>query len=351
MATKNRNNTVSAQFSGFDGIDLFAAHKGEPSTLNMENWQILRDGSIKKRCGFRPLCNVSSNIDAIWSGTIDGNFYIFLFVSGLVKYFNLSTESLSTVGAPNCTDKTSPRFFYLNGTLYLAVRNGIFEVTFTSIKKCEGYVPLIGKDWTNDIIGEIYQPLNVLNRRGRFTYTVSSEPSIFFRVLYPVDTVDSVKVNGMRISSDRYYYDGLFNSVNISDLSEGDKVEIAVSFRLSNSEEVSALLSTNSSTVFGGISNSRVFMWNNNGKPVVHSTAFVSNTDIKESKAVYSSSDGLYFPEGYDFTVGDGKNKIMGTQRHYDRLLFFTDGDVWMADSSACSCSGDSICRSLRDHF
>ena len=337
MATQNqKQKTVHASFPSFDGIDVYASHTGKPSTANMENWQIRRDGSIKKRYGFRPLYALDDTVEAIWSGLIDGRFYIYLFSGGQVQYIDLSSESLMTVGTPPCTDKSSPRFFHLGGTLYLAVGGGIFAVTKTSIKKCEGYVPLIGKDWTNDLIGEIHQPLNILNRRGRFTYTVSSQASIFFRVIYPVSTIDSVLVNGIRLSSDRYYFDELFNSVNISGLATGDRVEIAVTFALSNASVMSELLSTNSATVFGGISNSRVFMWDDNGKPIVYSTAFVSNSELKASRDIYPTSDSLYFPEGYEFMVGDGKNKIMSAQRHYDRLLFFTDGDVWMADSSAC---------------
>lgn len=337
MAThKNKKILAEAVYSGFSGIDVSASHTGKAATSDMVNWQINKDGSIEKRRGFRPLCDLGGEIEAIWSGLIGGEFFTYAFADGKVLRYSFTDEEAITVGAPPASDLSSPRFFYLGGTLYLVVGGGIFSVGENSLSAASGYVPLMGKDWQNDIIGEIYQPMNLLNRKARFTYIVSDEPSVFFRVVYSVASIDAVRVNGRAISSQSYYFDSLFNSVNISGLGTGDRVEIAVTFAIPAPAERSELLSTDTAAVFGGVSNSRVFMWNKEGAPTVFSSAFVNKADADAAKAFYPSSDSLYFPEGYEFSVGDGKNRIRAVQRHFDRLLFFTDGDVWMADSDAC---------------
>jgi len=337
MANQKTKKYISdAVFSGFSGINVPISHSGKVSTEDITNWRIRSDGALEKRCGFRFVHNFGSIIDAFWSGVIHGKFYFYVFSRGKIMYYDFSTQQQITLDYPAISDRSNPRFFYYRGRLHLAVSGGIFEIDETSVTPTIGYVPLMGKDWRNDFIGEIYQPLNVLNRKARFTYTVAEESSIFFRVVYPVASIDSVKINGEEIRPSRYYFDKLFNSVDISEVAAKDRVEIAVTFDLENSESLTPLLSSSSSAVFGGINNSRVFMWNKSGKPQVFATAFVSHTDENGSEAEYPGSGCLYFPEGYDFTVGDGKNTITSAIRHYDRLLFFTDGDVWMADSSAC---------------
>jgi hypothetical protein len=64
--------------------------------------------------------------------------------------------------------------------------------------------------------------------------------------------------------------------------------------------------------------------------------AYVSNVSLYDSRECIPESDELYFPYGHEFTVGDGRYPINAVLRHYDRLLIFTEGGAWMADSSAC---------------
>ena len=341
MATqKTQNKAACVSYNGFDGIDGVAAHSGNISIEDMVNFRILEDGSIEKRCGFKKLYEYPKDIQTYWCGIYGGKPRIYFLVNDIVSKFELESGEAVLIGRPSGIDMTNPRFFMLDGRLYLATAGGFTYVqpsgAFASVS---GYVPHVGKDWSNDTVGEINEPLNILNRKARFTYTVSDQPSIFFRVLYPVKTIDKVEVNGIAVASSKYYFDSLYNSVNVSGLDAGDHVEIAVTYDLEESSSLSAIRSANRVEVFGGMTNNRAFFWNDSGESVIFSTGYVSPAEEADCNRIYTgiSKNYLYFPEGYEFKVGSGANVVKAATRHYDRLLFFTDRDVWMADNETCA--------------
>ena len=341
MATqKTKNESVSVRFNGFDGIDGIAAHSGGASVSDMVNFRILGDGSAEKRCGYRKLADFADKPETYWCGSYGGELRLYFVIKGMVGKYRFSTGETGAIGKPSGFDMTSPKIFMLNGRLYLFAAGGFVYISpQDKFTKVSGYIPHVGKDWSNDLIGEINEPLNILNRRARFTYTVSDEPSIFFRVLYPVKTIDRVEVNGNIIDSSKYYFDSLYNSVNISNINGGDRVEIAVTYDLEQSSSLSALYSSSRAEVFGGMANNRVFIWNDEGDGSVFSSGYISPAEEADCNRIYTgiTKNFLYFPEGYEFKVGSGDSPLKAVTRHYDRLLFFTDRDVWMADNETCA--------------
>ena len=342
MATQTKENKITeVRFEGFDGIDGFAAHSGGATVSDMVNFRILEDGSIEKRCGYRRIGEFIAAPDAFWCGRVFGKLYLYAWLNNYTYRYDFSTGTVSRVGKPiGEHDLSKPKFFFFGGELYISTADGIHKIADNGfMHEMYGYAPLVGKDWTNDLVGEINEPLNIMNRRARFTYTVSDTPSIFFRVLYPVKTINSVKVNGIELESSRYYFDPLYNSVNISKLEARDRVEIAVTFDLEDSPQLTSLLASDHIEVFGGMSNSRIFAWSDTAGSMVYSTGYISPAEEAANNEVYNMPNWqyLYFPEGYEFKVGNGDSPIKAITRHYDRLLFFTERDVWMADNETCA--------------
>lgn len=341
MATqKTQSGAACVSYNGFGGIDGVAAHSGIASIDDMVNFRILEDGSLEKRCGFKKLYDFPKDIQAYWCGIYGGKPRIYFLVNDIVAKYELESGEMIADGKPTGIDMANPKFFMLDGRLYLATEGGFTYVQPGGIlSNVTGYVPHVGKDWSNDTVGEINEPLNILNRKARFTYTVSDQPSIFFRVLYPVKKIDRVEVNGNLVDSSKYYFDSLYNSVNISGLDTGDRVEIAVTYNLDASSSLTALRSSNRVEVFGGMTNNRVFLWNDIGESVIFSSGYVSPAEEADCNRIYTgiNRNYLYFPEGYEFKVGSGANVVKAATRHYDRLLFFTDRDVWMADNETCA--------------
>ena len=119
-------------------------------------------------------------------------------------------------------------------------------------------------------------------------------------------------------------------------MSPGDRVEVYFTYlsRASDSA-LEELMKCNRAFVFGGINNTRPFLWGGkNG--VMFTSAFVSEGSLNASRIGFAQSDALYFPVNYEFVVGDGVSPISAVSRHYDRLLIFTENGAWMADSSSC---------------
>lgn len=333
MANKK---TKKVSFEGFSGINLLKEHKGSECLSNIENFRITKDGSLEKRCGYRPLVTLPDVPRAMWSGFANGSFILLALCGDGVYSIDIENGSYSSVGyAYNIEGEA--QFVYFCGNLYLVDKGYIFLLEDYSSTTVSGYVPLLGKNWGSTYPGEIYQPLNILNRSARITYTVSDPPSAYLATNGAPASIEAVYLNGRLLDASEYRYDSDFDVIVIDGLNAGDRAEVALTYEDDAvNDRLYQLLSCTSAIVFGGISNSRMFLWNGDKTNLIFPSAHVSSDDLRQSQKTYPDSSEVYFPEGHEFTVGDGRYAIKAVIRHYDRLLIITEGDAWMADSSAC---------------
>ncbi len=323
-------------FNGFDGIDYRKCHSGNENLYDIENFRITADGSIKKRCGYYLLCKMGSPILAVWSGTLNGQHRCFVIQKNMLFSFKEKTSTLSTVGYLN-SFSGKPQFFFYRNSLYLYASPKFYKVSEDSVTPVLGYVPLYGKDWGTYDNGEINEPINILNGYARITYIVAEDKFTSFLPVgnHTILSVLYVYKNGVLLNSDEYQIDTRFNRIFIYDgLVPGDKLSACVA--LDVSEEQSKLFASTHQTVFGGINTRRLFMWGDSSTSPMFASAYVTKEQLAAAEADIPDCGSLYFPENHEFSVGDGRYVITSVCRHYDRLLIFTEGDVWMADSSAC---------------
>lgn len=326
---------VCAEFSGFDGVDTRKTHSGEPTSADILNFRIGTDGSLEKRYGYRHLLSFPSPPRAFWNGFMEGEEKSFALCDDTVYLADLATGTFRAIDTVGTKEGPADFFFYQNA-LYLIDGKQLYAVETDKLFGVFGYVPHYIKDRAPGTRGEIHQPLNHLNRFARLSFFAPEEnPLPYLLVDHPIGSVDAVYLNGTPLSVDEYDYSSILPSINIRNLQMGDRVVAYVHYDSFPSEKPN-LLSSTSAAVFGGVSNSRVFLWDGNQKNIMYASSFVSRLDMKECKNFYSESDPLYFPENYEFCVGDGQYAIRAIARHFDRLLIFTEGDVWMASTSAC---------------
>lgn len=300
----------------------------------MVNLRIRADGSLEKRCGYRLLRTFGGTVRAMWTGRLDGSFKGYVLVGSTVSLIDFSSNTVTAIGNIGTTS-TEADFFYYRSGLYLVDGTAIYVISNGTVTTPHGYVPLRGKDWSDTLLGETYEPRNLLCDKGRITYLIREDYSSFLRLDSVVSHIDDVYINGSRISSSNYTLTSLGDTVSVSVLSPGDRVTVYFTYP-SIAGSTDELLSNTRATVFGGISNARPFLWNGQNRAVMYSSAFVSEKSLKESQVGFPQSDALYFPADHEFTVGDGSSPITAVSRHYDRLLIFTETGAWMADSSAC---------------
>ncbi len=331
-----KDNLKKLSYDDFKGVDLREEHTGDKNICELVNFRITEEGSLKKRCGFGQLCSVASDalICAVWGGILDGS-YVCFYLSGTSLYkLNLSTKESTHVGDIEPFWET-PKFFFFKDSLYLYASSKFYRITPNSITEAFGYVPLYGKDWETTFPGEIHEPLNILNGIARISYVVPESYSTTLATGIPIGSVLSVHKNGELLSSDEYHLDHITDGVVVPGISTGDRLLVTYKFDLDKQKD--ELLECTYVDVFSGINNCRVFMWGAIQKNLMYASSFVSNDSLSEAKALFPQCDALYFPLGNEFLVGDGKYAITGISRHYDRLLIFTEGDAWMADSSDCA--------------
>ena len=329
----NSKQTLSVEYSGFGGIDTRNYHKG--GIQDALNLRILSDGSLQKRRGYRCIQKVAANIRAIWSGVIGGVFSCYYLVGSNVYKLNLQEESSSLVGILS-PSTSKVQFFYYRDALYLTDNERIYKIQSDGISAVAGYVPLLGKNWGTGHPGEINEPLNLLHRRARITYKIEEGHSAYLPTLYPVQYIEALYKNGVLLATTDYSFDSRFNTINISNLADGDELVALLTFTRVNEEEKDALLSNTSAYVFGGINNSRLLMWGGEVENTIFISTHVSEASLAESKKYFPNSDHFYFCADNHFTVGDGRYSVKAVTRHFDRLLILTEGDTWMADSSSC---------------
>ena len=331
---KTQNALAKVEFKGFGGIDKRDATGWRGKAAEIVNFRVLEDGTLKKRCGYRRVISMPSTVRAMLTGYFEGEFLGYVLSGDSLFKMDFSTGQTELVGSIGSSSGDASIFYYL-GNIFIIDGKEIYEVRDDGIMRSEGYVPLLGKDWGSNYPGDINEPLNLLNPRARISYVVSDPPTIFLATLYKVSSVEAVYLNGELLSSSDYYVDADFGTINVPGLEVGDRVLVYLTFdsSLVNRERV---IENTRAAVFGGVNNSRVFMWGGSKKNVMYSSAYISNADLRNSQAAYPDSGALYFPADYDFTVGDGRYDITAVSRHYDRLLIFTTGETWMADSEAC---------------
>lgn len=318
----------------FGGIDKRTTYSDACGSFDIVNFEIEHDGSLRKRCGFRRLMQLPFAISAIWTGNIGGKFSGYVLADKRVYSIDPDSASFSLIGSiPD--EYTQADFFCYRGVVYLINGSGIYRVSDGSLARPHGYVPLVGKDWAPLVIGEINEPRNMLNNRGRITYFMGDDPSSFLKTDSPISSVDALYVNGVKRPADTYEISAIPRTVSVRDLNAGDRVEMIFTYAeaLPGLDEVFA---NTRAIVFGGINNTRPFLWGGNNKSSMFSSAYVSDRALRESLERFPESDALYFPAGYDFTVGDGRCPITAVSRHYDRLLIFTQEGAWAANSSSC---------------
>ncbi len=326
-----RSNIIN--INSFRGLDLTDTHKSPDGTSELINFRVSEDGSLQKRKGTYKALTANGNIRAVWSGRIDGSFCCYIISGNKVCSVDL-TGGTYTVLATLTTSSSEAQLFWYRGNLYAVDGSGLYCIKNGTATAPFGYVPLRGKDWSDGVLGELYEPRNLLNNKGRFEYIISDAATSVLMLDDFVSSVDAIFINGEPIGPERYNLGAYSPYINVSGLHAGDRVKAFVTY-VSSPSGLNELSSCTRAVVFGGISNSRPFLFEGDDRSVIFSSVYVAQSKLDEICGVYSEADTLYFPAGCELRVGDGRYSVSTVSRHYDRLLIHTDGGTWRADSAA----------------
>lgn len=318
---------------GFRGIDRLRNHTASECSADIVNFRLSADGSLEKRCGYKKICGFENGIRAIWTGKYGARAACYVLSGDTVFDVDAESGEKTCVGKVQSTD-TDADFFLYRGTLYILDGVQLYALTDGGAVTPFGYVPLVGKDWRSAERGEINEPRNILNNKGRMSYIAAETRSVLY-LDGDISSVDAIYMNGTEVSADKYTLSTNMSFVTLSGTSSGDRITLYFTYK-EDRQALSELMKNTRASVFGGISTSRPFLFGGSNRSVVYSSAYVSEASLAASREFYPQSDALYFPCGYEFTVGDGSHAVSAMGRHYDRLLIFTENGTWSADSEAC---------------
>ncbi len=326
----SKQDSLKISYNGFSGIDTRLCCTGRENLVDVENFRILDDGSLRKRSGYAPLYTAPSDIRAIKSGYVGDEYFCFLLSDSSVYSLDVASKSATLLGTVESSEGKA-EFFYYKDCFYLIDGTALYRINENSVVAVTGYVPLYGKDWGTTFAGKVNEAPNLLNGMVRITYKVPADYTALFPIGRPFGSIVYVRKNGTLLPASEYNADTLFNAVSISGVSEGDEISLCVILDIG--EESSRLLSSRSASVFGGIDQSRLFLWGGEEKNRMYVCRAVSNAALASAESDVPACGELYFPEGESFIVGSGQSSIRAVCRHYSRMLIFTESDVWMADA------------------
>lgn len=320
---------LNASFDGFKGIDNLASHSGKPTVADLCNFRVMENGSLTKRCGSGIIANHFQSCNMAWGTRLNGSH----------KYYYCSYPSVflcdvypSLLGSLPYRD-SNYGFFRYNGRVYLNACQKIF-LAEPGLTQEIGYVPLLGKDWSTPYPGEIYEPMNFLNRYARITYVIPELPMAMLPTKYPVKNIISVYRNGELLSSEDYSFNERFNTIDIQDgVSTGETYMAVVEFDSATSEYSDTFVTAKDAATFGEMTDNRVFLWGGSETNRFFVSRNVSDESLTASKEAVANSSGLYFCENDTFIVGDGKNTITSICQLDDKIFIFTTDDVWVTDA------------------
>ena len=328
MSEKSKKLSIS--FDGFGGIDHNIIHNPKNVADDIVNFRITKDGSLKKRPGYRLLSDLGTDIRAVFSLHIQDKLHLFALSGNRVYSIDTHTGSRESLGSINSSTGQA-KFFCYRGIIFLIDGTEIYKYSDGKFSKVMGYVPLIGENWGPNVPGEVLESRNIINNYARLTYVVPHASTVLFHTKYPVKEVKKVFLNGKLLPSTGYEINKKFTTIDMLErIYEGDVIEVHLEYEPLLSSYKQQLLLSCSSALFGSTGCMGIFLCGGNDSHTVFQSKYVSPESMDGALTFSEDSDIVYFPDFSKFDVGDGMYEIKAVVRHRNKILIFTGSDVWM---------------------
>ena len=310
--------------SGFGGLDCTARfHTG---AAKMRNFRILSDGSLEKRCGYRSVYALKGPVRGVWEGTMGGDSYLFAVGSSTV--YRQAPEDGTLVAIYHLSTDTDPvTFLFYRDQLYLfdGASVLIYRPALRTFTVAEGYTPLYGKGWHPTSMGDVNEPLNMIQNRIRIHY-LNTSASTVFRLPFTAKRIDRLLINGNTVSN--FGFSAGSASFTIpTEQTVHREVEVAVTLD-DAFDRRSATLRNSYATLYTDPYRESVMIFG--GVPyLAHHTRKVTDSMVAADARFYINSDPLYFPEGCTFAVGSAQQPITEIRQYNSQALIFNDRSIW----------------------
>lgn len=302
----------------------------------IENMRIGFDGRLEKRQGTKNICTLSGKLRGALSVSVGDEDFIYLVVAN--RLFKLKVEedlsytstvigSLSGASFANADEKAE--LFMFGGKVCILAGGEYYVSDGATVSKVSGYIPLIRKMTDRLGAGEDFERINLLTDKVRVRF-IADGSTRDFRLNYKVKSVDAVYVAGTLLETSEYsitsgsYYTIVSTTSVYTSMSDEETDIVEIHFTLDKISERSRVTSCRHAAVYGGDTDSRVFLYGGNEQAAI----FPSEPSGADSDAGQTISYD-YFPVGGQMVVGDGNLPVCGACRQFDRLAIFTSESAY----------------------
>ncbi len=327
MAIMNPKTALEKEtVSGFGGI---SDHGGltSDSAFDMRNFQILPDGSLEKRCGFFKRYSFGVPIRGLWEGTVSGDTYLFV-VAGDQIYRQGPNDSFPTAVYMLTTSERNVNFAFYRENLYVLDGKSllIFRPSTETFSIAEGYVPLYGYNWHPTQLGEIREPLNLIQNRIRIHY-LNTNGSTSFQLPFTCEKINGMTVNGS--STNLYSFTPYTSTFTIpASLAGVGTVEVTVTLDPIFSRR-SSVLQASEAAVFSTTRHQTMMTFGGSQGYLVYRSSPVTDEMLGECLIPCPDADPLYFQKDTAITVGSSQHPVLALCQFEDQMLVFNDENVW----------------------
>ena len=311
----------------FGGLDERNVYSHNPSlSPDMNNFTVLEDGSLKKRCGSK-LCatDLNGSVYRMWRGYVNGILHFIVCAGTRIYKYDFETDSFVTI---NITAGKCHHIFGFGNAVYFLCNSGYFKYENNIFNLVSPYIPLVAVACAPDGSGTLYEKVNMLTGKKRMQFSADGTSTVYTLGEKEIDSVLWVKENGNEIEN--WTADIQNGTVSFAQSSVPRKGlnNLEICWEKASTAKAKTITSCTDGMNFGGNTDTRVFLY---GNPEYPNYRFYSEL-----------ANGLpsaeYFPET-NYTV-IGSSTITDMVQQYDRQLIFTEDRAYY---SYCELRNDSL--------
>lgn len=323
---KSKKALEHEQMVSFGGI---RDHSGltMDGAYDMRNFRILSDGTLEKRCGFFKRYGVSGSVRGIWQGAVSGRSYLFVVADSQVYRKGPSDDSLQAIYVLP-TSSGTVNFICYRENLYLLDGKTIliFRSSTDNFTVAEGYTPLYGRNWHPTQLGEIHEPLNLIQNKIRIHYLNTVASSVFY-LPFTTNEIHSLRIDGE--ATTLYSFTPGTSTFTIpTTLAKVSSVEVTCVPDPVFSQR-NQVLRTAGAAVYRTPHRETLMCFGGANGYSVYRSVPVTDEMMDGCMMTVATADPLYIPQDSVFAVGSTAHPVRALCQRGEQMMVFNDEGVW----------------------
>lgn len=303
----------------------------------MRNWQITRDGNLRRRPGCRLVEDLAgedeSPVQGMWTGFVKGHEVLLAACNGEVfSLWDDETEEFKNELIGSVSAEGSVHMFGFSEQVYILDGHGYYHWDGEIFDDVQGYRPLTFTELTPSNGGNQLEQINKLTGARRVRISPDGEADTFQLPEKDLVSLDFVYdlTNGVAYDADMDF-DAENGTVKFPTApAQGtDTFEIGYTAGGDYRQQVTAM---RYAELYNGAQDTRVFLYGDGTNE-----CFYSDIDYD------GQPRADYFPDMNEVAVGDSNTPITGLIRHYSMLVAFKSNSAWMIQYGAITLADGSV--------